>query len=125
MVSLTMMARLLEAVRPDARLVLVGDPDQLASVEAGAVLADLVAGFEGSADSPVAALLTTHRFGEHIGALAQALRDGDADAVMAALHAGSDEVGAGRPRGRRGDDGRSARAWSTSPMELRDAAERG
>ena len=43
MVSLTMMARLLEALRPDARLVLVGDPDQLASVDAGAVLADLVA----------------------------------------------------------------------------------
>jgi ATP-dependent exoDNAse (exonuclease V) alpha subunit len=33
------MARLLEAVRPSARLVLVGDPDQLSSVEAGAVLA--------------------------------------------------------------------------------------
>ncbi|MDQ1630364.1 MAG: exodeoxyribonuclease alpha subunit, partial [Frankiaceae bacterium] len=32
MVSLTLMSRLLEAVRPDARLVLVGDPDQLASV---------------------------------------------------------------------------------------------
>ena len=44
MVSLTMMARLLEAVRPDARLVLVGDPDQLASVEAGAVLGDLARG---------------------------------------------------------------------------------
>jgi len=43
MVSLTLMSRLLEAVRPDARLVLVGDPDQLASVEAGAVLGDLVA----------------------------------------------------------------------------------
>jgi exodeoxyribonuclease V alpha subunit len=41
MVSLTMMARLLEAVRPGARLVLVGDPDQLSSVEAGAVLADI------------------------------------------------------------------------------------
>ena len=41
MVSLTMMARLLEAVRPDARVVLVGDPDQLSSVEAGAVLADI------------------------------------------------------------------------------------
>jgi exodeoxyribonuclease V alpha subunit len=92
MVSLTMMARLLEAMRPDARLVLVGDPDQLASVEAGAVLADLVAGFEGFADSPVSALQTTHRFGAHIGALAQALRDGDADRVMAELHAGSDEV---------------------------------
>ncbi len=44
MVSLTMMTRLVEAVRADTRLVLVGDPDQLASVEAGAVLADLVAG---------------------------------------------------------------------------------
>ncbi|MBF6239474.1 exodeoxyribonuclease V subunit alpha [Nocardia otitidiscaviarum] len=44
MVSLTMMSHLLPAVRADARLVLVGDPDQLASVDAGAVLADLVAG---------------------------------------------------------------------------------
>ena len=43
MVSLPLMARLLEALRPDARLLLVGDPDQLASVEAGAVLGDLVA----------------------------------------------------------------------------------
>jgi len=43
MVPLSLMARLLEALRPDARLVLVGDPDQLASVEAGAVLGDLVA----------------------------------------------------------------------------------
>ncbi len=42
MVSLTLMARLLEAMPPSARLVLVGDPDQLASVEAGAVLGDLV-----------------------------------------------------------------------------------
>lgn len=43
MVSLTMMSRLLDALRPQSRLVLVGDPDQLASVDAGAVLADLVA----------------------------------------------------------------------------------
>jgi exodeoxyribonuclease V alpha subunit len=43
MVSLAMMARLLEAVRSDGRVVLVGDPQQLASVEAGAVLADIVA----------------------------------------------------------------------------------
>lgn len=42
MLSMTAMSRLLDAVRPDARLILVGDPDQLASVEAGAVLADLV-----------------------------------------------------------------------------------
>ena len=35
MVSLTMMARLLEALRPTTRLVLVGDPDQLASSRPG------------------------------------------------------------------------------------------
>jgi exodeoxyribonuclease V alpha subunit len=92
MVSLTMMARLLEAVRPDARLVLVGDPDQLSSVEAGAVLADLVAGLEHVDDSPVVALQKTHRYGRNIGALAAALRAEDADAVMAVLQAGTDDV---------------------------------
>ena len=57
MVSLTMMARLLEAVRPDARLLLVGDPDQLTSVDAGAVLADLVARPVTGAPDPVLARL--------------------------------------------------------------------
>ena len=66
MVSLTMMARLLEAVRPESRLLLVGDPDQLASVEACAVLADLVDGLAAAPDSPVATLVTPHRFGESI-----------------------------------------------------------
>ena len=42
MVSLSLMARLVESVRPDARLVLVGDPGQLTSIEAGAVLGDIV-----------------------------------------------------------------------------------
>ena len=41
MVSLTMMDRLLEALPTSTRLILVGDPDQLTSVEAGAVLADV------------------------------------------------------------------------------------
>ncbi|MGI8536235.1 MAG: exodeoxyribonuclease V subunit alpha [Mycobacteriales bacterium] len=53
MVSLTMMARLLEAVRPDARLILVGDPDQLTSIDAGAVLADLVARPVSGTDDPL------------------------------------------------------------------------
>jgi exodeoxyribonuclease V alpha subunit len=92
MVSLTMMARLLEALRPDARLVLVGDPDQLASVEAGAVLNDIVAGYADREDSPVVSLTTVHRFGPHIGALAAALRSRDADAVVEVLSAGHDEV---------------------------------
>ena len=56
MVSLPLMARLLEAVRPDATLVLVGDPYQLASVEAGAVLGDVVGPMTtGPAAGPLAA----------------------------------------------------------------------
>jgi exodeoxyribonuclease V alpha subunit len=47
MVSLPMMARLLEAMADDARLVLVGDPDQLESVEVGSVLADVVRAGDG------------------------------------------------------------------------------
>jgi exodeoxyribonuclease V alpha subunit len=90
MVSLTMMARLLEAVRPDARLVLVGDPGQLASVEAGAVLADLVDGFGLRADNPVAALVTSHRFGGGIADLAAALRDDDGDRAIEVLRRGGD-----------------------------------
>ena len=41
MVSLPLMAKLLEALRHDTRLILLGDRDQLASVEAGAVLGDI------------------------------------------------------------------------------------
>jgi exodeoxyribonuclease V alpha subunit len=90
MVSLTMMARLLEAVRPDARLVLVGDPGQLASVEAGAVLADLVDGFGRRDVSPVSALTTAHRFGGGIAELAAALRGDDVDRVVEVLRSGGD-----------------------------------
>lgn len=41
MVDLPMMARLLDAVPEHARVILLGDKDQLASVEAGAVLGDI------------------------------------------------------------------------------------
>jgi exodeoxyribonuclease V alpha subunit len=41
MVDLALMVRLLDAVPPTARLILLGDRDQLASVDAGAVLGDL------------------------------------------------------------------------------------
>jgi exodeoxyribonuclease V alpha subunit len=92
MVSLTMMARLLEAVRPGTRLILVGDPDQLASVEAGAVLADLVEGLRARRDVRVAVLRTKHRFGESIGALAEAIRTGDADRAVELLRAGGQHI---------------------------------
>lgn len=92
MVSLTMMARLVESVRADCRLVFVGDPDQLASVEAGAVLADLVAGLTRRDPRVVAALTTSHRFGPEIGGLAAAVRDGNADAALDLLAAGGEHV---------------------------------
>jgi exodeoxyribonuclease V alpha subunit len=41
MIHLEMMAALLEALPPQARVIFLGDKDQLASVEAGAVLGDL------------------------------------------------------------------------------------
>lgn len=92
MVSLTMMARLLEAVRPGSRLILVGDPFQLASVEAGAVLADLVEGVQDTPGVGVASLVTSHRFGESIGALADAVRAGDVDRAIELLQAGGEHV---------------------------------
>jgi exodeoxyribonuclease V alpha subunit len=92
MVSLTLMARLLEAVRPDARLILVGDADQLASVEAGAVLADLVDGLSARDDVRVAALRTVHRFGKPIGALADAIRVGDAERALGLLRSGDEHI---------------------------------
>jgi exodeoxyribonuclease V alpha subunit len=93
MVDLSLMAHLLDAVRPEARLVLVGDPHQLASVEAGTVLGDVVAAASRSA-SPLAPYLTVltrqHRFahGSAVARLADAVRTGDADATITRLSAG-------------------------------------
>ncbi len=42
MVSLSMMASLLDAVSPSTTLILVGDPNQLVSIEAGSVIGDIV-----------------------------------------------------------------------------------
>jgi exodeoxyribonuclease V alpha subunit len=82
MVSLSLMARLIEAVRPDARLVLVGDPGQLTSIEAGAVLGDIV----GPADrGPIVVLDRVHRYGGAIARVAEAIRGGKGDAVVEAL----------------------------------------
>ena len=114
MVSLSLMARLTEAVRREARLILVGDPGQLTSIEAGAVLGDIVgpaadrprmspavraaveeatgSAVEGTApavDMPVGdgtvVLGTVHRFGGGIQRLAEAIHEGDADAAIGAL----------------------------------------
>ena len=56
MVSLPLMAKLLDAIRPEASVVLVGDPYQLASIEAGTVMSDVVgpAGRPETSGDPVA-----------------------------------------------------------------------
>lgn len=55
MVDLAMMRQLLEALRPEAVLILLGDPAQLASVDAGSVLSDIVAAAPTNALSPAMA----------------------------------------------------------------------
>jgi exodeoxyribonuclease V alpha subunit len=89
MVSLSLMARLIEALRPDARLVLVGDPGQLASIEAGAVLGDIVgAGVRSGPDDDrqgISVLVRGHRYGDEIARVAAAIRAGDADEVVGLL----------------------------------------
>lgn len=84
MVSLSQMHHLLAALRPDAELILVGDPDQLASVDSGTVLADIVDGF---GSDRVTVLTEQHRFKGSTGIidLASAIRDGKTSAVFAAL----------------------------------------
>jgi exodeoxyribonuclease V alpha subunit len=96
MVDLALMARLLDALPETARLVLLGDRDQLASVEAGAVLGDVCA----AADAPGSSLAgrvvyLTHsfRFSEEggIGRLAAAIRAGRVEDALAALRAADPE----------------------------------
>ncbi|MEA2625262.1 MAG: exodeoxyribonuclease alpha subunit, partial [Candidatus Binatota bacterium] len=85
MVDLALMARLLDAVPASSRLILLGDKDQLASVEAGAVLADVVA----AGGPSIVELSTSRRYGaaSPIGELARAINAGDAAAALGVLDA--------------------------------------
>ncbi len=66
MVDLPLMAKLFDAIHPEARVILLGDKNQLASVESGHVLGDICAGLGRSAGAPLrdslAELTTNHRF---------------------------------------------------------------
>jgi exodeoxyribonuclease V alpha subunit len=92
MVSVSLMADLLDAVRLDAALVLVGDPNQLASIGAGTVLGDLCTPPDSGAH-PLAAsihrLVHSRRFPVEspVARVAAAIELGDSDAVIAALEA--------------------------------------
>ena len=89
MLSLHLMALLLDAITDSTRLILLGDPDQLASVEAGAILADIVASDE---TIPVARLTTTYRFSGDIADLAEAIRLGDQSQALEVLGRTSDQI---------------------------------
>jgi len=92
MVDLAMMRRVFDATPPSALLLLAGDPDQLASVAAGSVLADLVRAAEAPAAVPVprvVRLAHSRRSDARFDALFDAVRRGDADNAVDALHASS------------------------------------
>jgi exodeoxyribonuclease V alpha subunit len=79
MVDLALMTKLATAVRPDARLLLLGDKDQLASVEAGAILADIYAGARHGVSRALARELGDFaglRLPEKLGQTEPALGDG-------------------------------------------------
>ena len=116
MVDLALMAKLIVAVPRQARLILLGDKDQLASVEAGAVLGDICGAGQGEGFSrefgglleelsgaavPLAEtrgalgdcivqLQKSHRFAEQsgIGRLARAVNRGDGALALVTLKAG-------------------------------------
>ncbi len=118
MVHLEMMACLLDALPPGATLILLGDKDQLASVEAGAVLGDLChdaqaggysretaayvleasgeelppayLGQAGPLAQQTVMLRHSRRFGGPIGQLALAVNAGDAPAAEAVLRGGGE-----------------------------------
>lgn len=90
MVALPLMAKLAVALKHDARLILLGDKDQLASVEAGAVLGDICG--EGGSDSDYLVVLTkNYRFGADsgIGELSMAVNGGDGMHAVSLLAEGS------------------------------------
>jgi exodeoxyribonuclease V alpha subunit len=67
MVDLALMSKLVDALHSGARLILLGDKDQLASVESGAVLADLIS----SLPQNTVVLQKSYRFDEAIKTLAE------------------------------------------------------
>jgi len=116
MLALPLAATLIEALEDRTQLVLVGDPDQLESVETGSVLRALMDTL--SADGgPLARLTRNHRLDAADSAadeLAHAVRDGDADAALVLLRAAQDGDA-------RGDEGRSLHFIATAEPHRRAA----
>lgn len=91
MIDLPLMSRLVSALSPEARLVMLGDRDQLASVDPGAVFGDIC----DSAGSPrlsaaVATLRKSWRFREDsgIGALSRLVNAGEGEEALRLIESG-------------------------------------
>lgn len=98
MLSSSLMHHLLAAVRDDATIMLVGDPDQLASVDAGTALGD-IAGFGDDAfqgtplHTCIQTLTKSHRAESvEILELAQAIRLGNTERARSLLTAGGNRL---------------------------------
>jgi len=89
MIDLPLMAKLLEAVSDDTRVILLGDPDQLPSVEAGDVLGALVR----ATDSPIRRVHLQRSYRQHaalqLAPLAEAVRAGDHARTLELLRSGA------------------------------------
>ncbi len=96
MVDLPLMARLLDALPEGARLVLLGDRDQLASVEAGNVLAAICAAAGNGAVSPARAACIEAVIGGKVEANVQAPPFADAVVELHRSHRFSGESGLGK-----------------------------
>ncbi|EIJ43423.1 exodeoxyribonuclease V, alpha subunit [Beggiatoa alba B18LD] len=102
MVDLALMAKLVQAIQPHARLILLGDKDQLASVEAGTVLGDLCAVLDNPPSHPILNKLSenivllrkSYRFDDNsgIGKVAHAVKTGNAQGALNALKTADSNV---------------------------------
>lgn len=85
MIDIAMMSKLIEAVPKHAKLILIGDKDQLSSVETGSVFTDICKGLKNS--SNLVTLQKNWRFSKDsgIGQLAIAANSGDTEKVLDVL----------------------------------------
>jgi exodeoxyribonuclease V alpha subunit len=123
MVDLALMAKLVAALPPKARLILLGDKDQLAAVEAGAVFAELC---EGRGLDARAAADLQHVTGQAVPVETPRSRLGDAVVLLTHSHrfAGDSGIGELARRINGGEakgtvallqEGRADLAWNAAP----------
>lgn len=87
MVDLSLMSALMSAVAGSCSLLLLGDRDQLASVQPGSVLGDLCQGLAACGAPSLAELKKSYRFAASsgIGAVSRAVNCGDGEGALAVL----------------------------------------